>query len=98
MINAGSTRELVLEFFGMDGRRYAPSSFAYRIIDVASSAVIHAPTTLPATKVITIPLSATDTALVGAGQTEKHRVLWIAAAGTPEQETGDYYFEVRNVG
>ena len=97
-VNSGSTPTLKIEFFDKSGLPYAPATFSYRVDDLQSNTTIRAATPLLADKVVLIELSATDTANISPMILEMRRIVWIADAGLPQQETGDYFLEVRNVG
>lgn len=97
-VNSGSTPSLKIEFFDKTGLPYAPATFSYRIDDMQSGNAVRASTPLLADKVVLINLTASDTAHINPTILEMRRIVWIADAGLPQQETGDYFLEVRNVG
>lgn len=96
--NAGGTPKLRIEFFDYDAMPYAPSSFSYSVTDVGSGNVLRAPTSLTPAKQMEILMSASDTAAVGNALTQSRHVVWTASAGTPQQDTGDFFFDVRILG
>ena len=93
--NAGGTPKLRIEFFDYDAMPYPPTSFSYTVTDVGSATVVRASQALLPASTIDIQLTAADTVAIGNSLTQTRHVVWVASSGTPQQETGDFFFDVR---